>query len=90
MCSRVLLTDIVTLFSAQDIPTFPVVDRLLIAVKERMNLAREIDRLELMCRRDNAQKGWLHKAVEDMDLLLDEDQMWASFCTVFRFNINVV
>ncbi|XP_012252477.2 ATP-dependent RNA helicase DDX24 [Athalia rosae] len=64
-----------TLGKTQDIPTFPVVDRLLIAVKERVNLSREIDRLELMCRRDNAQKGWLHKAVEDMDLVLDEDQL---------------
>ncbi|XP_046417990.1 ATP-dependent RNA helicase DDX24 [Neodiprion fabricii] len=64
-----------TLGKTQDIPTFPVVDRLLIAVKERVNLSREIDRLELLCRRDNAQKGWLHKAVEDMDLVLDEDQL---------------
>ncbi|KAK0181215.1 hypothetical protein PV327_003517 [Microctonus hyperodae] len=64
-----------TLGHTQDIPTFPVIDRLLIAVKECVNLAREIDKLELKCRRDNVQKGWLKKAVEEMDLVLDEDQI---------------
>ncbi|XP_034940551.1 ATP-dependent RNA helicase DDX24 [Chelonus insularis] len=64
-----------TLGRTQDMPAFPVVDRLLIAVKECVNTAREIDKLELMCRRNNTQKGWLKKAAEDMDLLLDEDQI---------------
>ncbi|CAL7938624.1 unnamed protein product [Xylocopa violacea] len=63
-----------TLGRTEDLPTFPVVDRLLIAVKERVDIAREIDKLELKCRRDNSQKGWLRKAVEDMDLVLDEDE----------------
>lgn len=53
---------------------FPIVDKLLIAVKERVDIAREIDKLELKCRRDNSQKGWLHKAIEDMDLVLEEDE----------------
>ncbi|XP_015609090.1 ATP-dependent RNA helicase DDX24 [Cephus cinctus] len=64
-----------TLGRTEDLPTFPVVDRLLIAVKERVNVAREIDKLELICRRDNAQKGWLQRAVEEMDLVLDDDQL---------------
>ncbi|XP_076625219.1 ATP-dependent RNA helicase DDX24 [Colletes latitarsis] len=63
-----------TLDRTEDLPTFPVVDRLLIAVKERVDIAREIDKLELKCRRDNSQKGWLRKAVEDMDLVLEEDE----------------
>ena len=62
-------------FTAQDIPTFPVIDRLLVSVKERVNIAREIDSLDLRCRRDNTQKGWLKKAAEEMDILLDEDQV---------------
>lgn len=53
---------------------FPVVDKLLVAVKERVDIAREIDKLELKCRRDNSQKGWLRKAIEDMDLVLEEDE----------------
>ncbi|XP_012141553.2 ATP-dependent RNA helicase DDX24 [Megachile rotundata] len=63
-----------TLGRTEDIPTFPVVDRLLMAVKERVDIAREIDKLELKCRRDNSQKGWLRKAVEDLDLVLEEDE----------------
>lgn len=62
-------------FLAEDLPTFPVIDRLLVAVKERVNLAREIDKLELTCRRDNSQKGWLQKAAKEMDLLLDEEEL---------------
>ncbi|XP_017877753.1 ATP-dependent RNA helicase DDX24 [Ceratina calcarata] len=63
-----------TLGRTEDLPMFPVVDRLLIAVKERVDIAREIDKLELRSRRDNSQKGWLRKAVEDMDLVLEEDE----------------
>lgn len=63
-----------TLGRTEDLPMFPVVDKLLIAVKERVDIAREIDKLELKCRRDNSQKGWLRKAIEDMDLVLEEDE----------------
>lgn len=38
-----------------------------------MDVARNIDKLELKCRRKNNQKGWLRKAVEDMDMVLDEE-----------------
>lgn len=61
-------------FVAQDIPMFPIIDRLLVAVKERVNVAREIDKLELVSKRDNLKKNWLKKAAEEMDLLLDEDE----------------
>ncbi|XP_076382250.1 ATP-dependent RNA helicase DDX24 [Megalopta genalis] len=63
-----------TLDRTEDLPVFPIVDRLLIAVKERVDVARDIDKLELKCRRDTSKKSWLLKAVEEMDLLLDEDE----------------
>ncbi|XP_076230971.1 ATP-dependent RNA helicase DDX24 [Calliopsis andreniformis] len=63
-----------TLGRTQDLPVFPVEDRLLIAIKARVEIAREIDKLELKLRRNNSQKGWLRKAVEDMDLVLEEDE----------------
>lgn len=50
-----------------------MVDRLLITIKERVDVARDIDKLELKCRRQNNQKSWLRKAVEDMDMVLDEE-----------------
>lgn len=58
---------------AHDLPIFPVVDRILINIKERVDVARNIDKLELKYRRQNNQKSWLRKAVEDMDIVLDED-----------------
>ncbi|XP_066590951.1 ATP-dependent RNA helicase DDX24 [Prorops nasuta] len=70
-----------TLGRTEDIPTFPIVDRLLIAVKERVDVARDIDKLELKCRRDNAQKGWLKKAIEDMDMIVDDEQVDSSMET---------
>ncbi|XP_060829180.1 ATP-dependent RNA helicase DDX24 isoform X2 [Bombus pascuorum] len=63
-----------TLGRTEDLPMFPVIDRLLIATKERVEIAREIDKLELKCRRDNSKQGWLRKAVEEMDLVLEEDE----------------
>lgn len=63
------------LFLAQDLPTFPVVDRLLIAIKERVDIARDIDKLELKCRRENTQKSWMRKAMEDMDMVMDDDDV---------------
>lgn len=48
-------------------------DRLLIAVKERVDVARDIDKLELKCRRQNSQKSWLQKAKEDLDMVLDDE-----------------
>ncbi|XP_077277605.1 ATP-dependent RNA helicase DDX24 [Temnothorax americanus] len=62
-----------TLGRTHDLPVFPVVDRLLITIKERVDVARDIDKLELKSRRQNNQKGWLRKAVEDMDMVLDEE-----------------
>lgn len=70
-----------TLDRTEDLPVFPVVDRLLMAVKERVNIARDIDKLELKCRRDNSKKGWLRKAVEEMDMILDEDEEELEFET---------
>ncbi|XP_011252205.1 ATP-dependent RNA helicase DDX24 [Camponotus floridanus] len=62
-----------TLGRTHDLPTFPVVDRLLVTVKERVDIARDIDKLELKCRRQNTQKTWLRKAMEDMDMVLDDN-----------------
>ncbi|KYN21126.1 PREDICTED: ATP-dependent RNA helicase DDX24 [Trachymyrmex cornetzi] len=62
-----------TLGRTDDLPIFPVVDRILITIKERVNVARDIDKLELKYRRQNNQKSWLQKAVEDMEMILDEE-----------------
>ncbi|KAL0128779.1 hypothetical protein PUN28_003878 [Cardiocondyla obscurior] len=62
-----------TLGRTDDLPIFPVVDRILISIKERMDVARDIDKLELKCRRQTNQKSWLRKTMEEMDMVLDEE-----------------
>ncbi|XP_011866612.1 PREDICTED: ATP-dependent RNA helicase DDX24 [Vollenhovia emeryi] len=62
-----------TLGRTHDLPIFPVVDNILITIKNKVNVARDIDKLELKYRRQNNQKGWLKKAIEDMDMVLDEE-----------------
>jgi len=38
-----------------------------------VDVARDIDKLELKCRRQNTQKSWVRKAMEDMDMVLDDN-----------------
>lgn len=53
-------------------PLFPVSDRYLAAVKERVNLARKVDVLELKVRRTQSDIGWLKKSAKEMDILVDD------------------
>lgn len=61
-----------TLGKSEDIPLFPVHDTMLNAVKERVNLARQLDHLELQVRKANSETGWLQKAAEEMDIIVDD------------------
>ncbi|CAH1163482.1 unnamed protein product [Phaedon cochleariae] len=61
-----------TLGKGEDLPNFPVQENLLNAVKKRVNLARELDKLQLHVRKANSEAGWFQKAAEDMDILVDD------------------
>lgn len=41
------------------------------AVKERVNLARELDREELKLKRVQTEVGWMKKQAEEMDMIID-------------------
>lgn len=56
---------------SENLPTFPVQDKYLAAVKERVNLARQLDKLQLQLRKFNAEEGWLQKAAREMDIVVD-------------------
>lgn len=56
----------------EDIPTFPVQENFLNAVKERVNLARELDELQLRVKKVNSEVGWFQKAAKDMDIIVDD------------------
>lgn len=51
---------------------FPVSDRHLKAVKDRVLLAREVDILDLKTRRIQSDIGWKEKAAEEMDIIIDD------------------
>lgn len=54
-------------------PKFPVADRYLAAVRERVSLATQIDMKELQVRRKNADIGWLKKSAKEMDIMIDDE-----------------
>lgn len=64
-----------TLKRDKELPAFPVTELLMKSVKQRVNLARDIDQLKLSHKRTNANVGWLEKAAKEMDLLLDDDEI---------------
>ena len=50
---------------------FPVSEKYLRAVKERVNLAREVDKQELKQRRTQSEIGWMKKHADEMDMIID-------------------
>ncbi|KAL1512782.1 hypothetical protein ABEB36_002313 [Hypothenemus hampei] len=61
-----------TLEKDEDLPLFPIQEQYLKAVKERVNLARDLDKLQLQVRKANSEEGWLQKAAQEMDIIIDE------------------
>lgn len=57
----------------EDLPIFPVVDRYLAAIRERVGLARKLDVAELHERRYQADKGWLKRSAHEMDILINDE-----------------
>lgn len=60
-------------------PVFPVQENVLKAVKERVNVARELDKLELQVRKARSDTGWLQKAAENMDIIIEDVYPLISF-----------
>ncbi|GAB0091099.1 RNA helicase [Sergentomyia squamirostris] len=61
-----------TLGRSEDLPVFPVTQRHLNAVKERVNLAREVDELDLRERRTQKEVGWREKTAEELEVILSD------------------
>ncbi|KAF5307170.1 hypothetical protein FQR65_LT00686 [Abscondita terminalis] len=62
-----------TLKKPEDLPIFPIQNNLLSSVKQRVNLARQLDKLELVVRKSKSESGWLQKAAEEMDILIEDN-----------------
>lgn len=62
-----------TLGRTQDLPLFPIQESMLNAVKQRVKLACQLDKLDLHVRKANSESGWIQKAAEEMDILIDDN-----------------
>uniref|UniRef100_A0A1A9WIT4 ATP-dependent RNA helicase n=1 Tax=Glossina brevipalpis TaxID=37001 RepID=A0A1A9WIT4_9MUSC len=60
-----------TLKKTEDLPLFPISEHYLKAVKERVDLAREVDHEELKLKRVQTEMGWMKKHAEEMDMVID-------------------
>lgn len=60
-----------TLERTEDLPLFPILERFMGAVRERVNLARDLDKEELKLKRVQSERGWMKKHAEEMDMIID-------------------
>ncbi|KAM8807666.1 ATP-dependent RNA helicase DDX24 [Eudromia elegans] len=62
-----------TLEKSEELPFFPVETKYLTSVKERMNLARQIEKVEFFNSRAKQHNSWLQQAAEALEIDLDDD-----------------
>ncbi|GFT13107.1 ATP-dependent RNA helicase DDX24 [Trichonephila clavipes] len=62
-----------TLNREQSIPTFPIDHKIFKLIKDRVTLARSIDKMEHRLTRLNAQNRWVQNAAKDLDVDIDDD-----------------
>nr|XP_057946716.1 ATP-dependent RNA helicase DDX24 [Doryrhamphus excisus]XP_057946718.1 ATP-dependent RNA helicase DDX24 [Doryrhamphus excisus] len=62
-----------TLKKDEELPVFPIDRHSMEAIKERVNLARKIEKIEFFNSRQKHHNSWFTQAAEAMDIALDED-----------------
>ncbi|KAG7328473.1 hypothetical protein KOW79_008417 [Hemibagrus wyckioides] len=62
-----------TLGKDEDLPMFPVQNKCMTAIKERVNVARKIEKIEYYNCRRQQHNSWFRQAAEEMDIDLDDD-----------------
>ncbi|NWQ80577.1 DDX24 helicase, partial [Columbina picui] len=62
-----------TLEKSEELPFFPVDSKCLTSIKERMNLARQIEKAEFFNSRAKQHDSWLQQAAEALEVDLDDD-----------------
>lgn len=45
---------------------------MLSTVKETVNLARDLDKLELQYKKAKSESGWIQKAADEMDIIIED------------------
>ncbi|NXE88818.1 DDX24 helicase, partial [Menura novaehollandiae] len=64
-----------TLEKSEELPFFPVDTKCMTSVKERMNLARQIEKAEYFNSRAKQHNSWLQQAAEALEIDLDDDML---------------
>ncbi|XP_066177900.1 ATP-dependent RNA helicase DDX24 isoform X2 [Sylvia atricapilla] len=64
-----------TLDKSEELPFFPVDAKCMTSVKERMNLARQIEKAEFFNSRAKQHNSWLQQAAEALEMDLDDDML---------------
>ncbi|PKU45412.1 atp-dependent rna helicase ddx24 [Limosa lapponica baueri] len=64
-----------TLEKSEELPFFPVDSKCMTSIKERMNLARQIEKAEFFNSRAKQHNSWLQQAAEALEMDLDDDML---------------
>ncbi|XP_027585197.2 ATP-dependent RNA helicase DDX24 [Pipra filicauda] len=64
-----------TLGKSEELPFFPVDTKCMTSIKERMNLARQIEKAEFFNSRAKQHNSWLHQAAEALEMDLDDNML---------------
>ncbi|KAM4540630.1 ATP-dependent RNA helicase DDX24 [Fundulus diaphanus] len=67
-----------TLGKDEELSVFPVEDKCFDAIKERVNLARKIEKIEFFNSREKQHDSWFKKAARDLEVDLDDDLLMGS------------
>lgn len=62
-----------TLGKSEDLPVFPVQNHCMSAIKERVTLARKIEKIEYFHGREKQHNSWVRQASEALELDVDDD-----------------
>uniref|UniRef100_W5N5V9 ATP-dependent RNA helicase n=1 Tax=Lepisosteus oculatus TaxID=7918 RepID=W5N5V9_LEPOC len=62
-----------TLGKDEELPMFPVQSKCMVAIKERVNLARKIEKIEYHNNRAKHHNSWFQQAAEALEIDLDDD-----------------
>jgi hypothetical protein len=64
-----------------------VENSVLAAGKQKVILARELDQLELAARRSSCETEWFQKALTEMDMLIDEENLYP---LSYMFSLHII
>ncbi|XP_027554296.1 ATP-dependent RNA helicase DDX24 [Neopelma chrysocephalum] len=64
-----------TLGKSEELPFFPVDTKCMTSIKERMNLARQIEKAEFFNSRAKQHNSWLQQAAEALEMDLDDNML---------------